>query len=118
MTGLPNLSSIKPADDRIGGLNNITNLSEIDLSLIKGGNKGKFDTPGNRNDEAEHTRKQLGGKKQKPDQKKNDREDKNKDKEKDKVRKDSLKDDKKRKSNAKSDRKEEITEKPSEEPVK
>ena len=39
--GLPNLSSAKPGHEKIGGLNNFANLSEIDLTLTKGGSKTK-----------------------------------------------------------------------------
>ena len=39
--GLPNLSNTKAGQEKIGGLNNLANLSEIDLTLTKGASKTK-----------------------------------------------------------------------------
>lgn len=114
--GPPTPSSVNPGEGRIGGLNNITNLSEIDLSLIKGGSKTKNSAQAQQNDEAEPAKKQLGTKKSRQDQRKQDREEKLKEKEKDRLRREAAKEDKKRKSSLKTERKEDDTDKPVGEP--
>lgn len=96
--GLPPLPSVKPGEEKIGGLNNITNLSEIDLSLIKGGTKTKNPAQAQKNDELELMKKQGAAKKSKQDQKKLEREERLKEKEKERLRKEAAKEEKKRKS--------------------
>ena len=38
---MPDLSTAKAGQEKIGGLNNLANLSEIDLTLTKGASKTK-----------------------------------------------------------------------------
>ena len=103
----PLLPSLAPGAEKIGGLNNITNLSEIDLSLNKGDNRAKISAQAQKNDDADPSRKQVAPKKSKQDQKKLEREEKLKEKEKERLRKEAVKEEKKRKGTNKLDRKEE-----------
>lgn len=112
-TGLPTLPSTKTGQEQIGGLNNITNLSEIDLSLTKGGSKPKNSAQAPKNDEMELMKKQVAPKKSKQDQKKLEREEKLKEREKERLRKEAAKEEKKRK--IKTDRKEDDADKNPEE---
>lgn len=100
---------MKTGQEKIGGLNNITNLSEIDLSLIKGGSKTKHSSQTQKNEETELMKKQVGPKKSKQDQKKLEREEKLKEREKERLRKEAAKEEKKRK--IKTDRKEDDADK-------
>jgi hypothetical protein len=123
---LPNLSTTKPGQEKIGGLNNLANLSEIDLTLTKGASKTKATSqskpaqsanPSGQHSTTDPRAPQLqqsdtaaaGVKKSKVDQRKLDREERMKEREKEKGRKEAAKDDKKRKG--KTERKEEEPEK-------
>ena len=123
--GLPNLSTAKAGQEKIGGLNNLANLSEIDLTLTKGASKTKATSqskpaqssnPSRLPSSTDPRAPQLqqsdtapGVKKSKVDQRKLDREERMKEREKEKGRKEAVKDDKKRKG--KNERKDDEPEK-------